>query len=511
MPLPAHWTTAPLGDLVDVYDAARVPLNKRQRLQFQGPYPYYGANGIVDRVADYLFDGVFILIAEDGGHFDDPTRTVATKVEGRFWVNNHAHVVRAREDVDPSYLAYALRTVNWMDFVGGSTRLKLTQASLKTLPIPMTSAAEQVRLAARLADALGKAERASEALAKAANLLDAYRVSITTAALSGALTRRWRAEAGAQDWKEARLGDRVKALDYGSSAKSAKMGTVPVLRMGNIKDGRLDWTDLVYTSDPREIEKYQLNRGDVLFNRTNSAELVGKTALYDDERPAIHAGYLIRIVCGPDLSPAFLTHLLNGPEARAYFGQVRSDGVNQSNINASKVADLRFQMPSLEEQQEIVRQLDRALAWVEDMRAHVRASRHLLGRLRVGVVAKGFQGELTFAEPEDEHVELLLARLASETPETRANRLAADREILVRKPAIGRMRSGQGVTANGKTRTTDLREGLLSLGGEAPAAELWALSGLAIDTFYKRLRAEISAGRIREGHKKGRLVVGDAS
>jgi len=510
MPLPAHWATVALGNLVDIHDTARIPLNKRQRLKFRGPFPYYGANGIVDHVADYLFDGVFVLIAEDGGHFDDPTRTVANKVEGRFWVNNHAHVVRAREGVDPAFLAYALRTVNWMDYVGGSTRLKLTQASLKTLPVPLTSTAEQVRLATRLTEALATAEKAAEALKRASNLIDAYRVSVLTVALSAVNTRRRRAHPDNPDWTEARLGDLVEALDYGSSAKSAKIGAVPVLRMGNIKDGRLEWGDLVYTSDPREIEKYRLNRGDVLFNRTNSAELVGKTALYDDDRPAIHAGYLIRIVCSPVLSPAFLTYLLNGPDARAYFAQVRSDGVNQSNINATKLANLRFRLPPLEEQDKIVRSLDRAFAWVEDMHKHIEASTALLARLKIGVVTKGFQGELTAIEPADEHVGLLLTRLASETAEARADRLAADRGTVIRRPTKKWPGGVRSLTVD-QVAETDLREGLVALGGEASAADLWAVSGLAIETFYKQLRSEIIAGRIRESAEKGRLVASDAA
>ena len=84
-------------------------------------------------------------------------------------------------------------------------------------------------------------------------------------------------------------------VEYGTAMKSAPSGDVPVLRMGNIQDGKLDWSDLVYTSSPKEIDRYLLKDGDVLFNRTNSPELVGKTAIYTDSRPAIFAGYIIRV------------------------------------------------------------------------------------------------------------------------------------------------------------------------------------------------------------------------
>lgn len=511
MQRPTHWAMATLGDLVDVYDFARVPLNKRQRIRFQGPFPYYGANGVVDWVEDYIFDGTFILIAEDGGHYADPTRAVAVKVDGRFWVNNHAHVVRARDGIDSAYLAYALRTVDWMEHVSGSTRLKLTQANLRSLPVPVTSSAEQVRLARRLDDALAGAESGAESLARAQALIQNFRVAVTAAALSGEVTRQWREDIGAPDWEEVRLGDQIEALAYGSSAKSSKSGTTPVLRMGNIQGGKLDWTDLAYTSDEREIEKYRLERGDVLFNRTNSAELVGKTALYDSDRPAIYAGYLIKITCGAGLSPAFLTYVLNGSDARDYFSSVRSDGVNQSNINAAKLADLRFKCPSLAEQQEIVRRLEQKLAWADEMHNHISASEALLARLRIGVVAKGFRGELTSSEPGDEHVDVLLARLASETAEARTARLNADKLSLIKRSGTSSTVGGQRAMRYGEVKADYLREKLVMLGGEASAANLWAESQLAIEDFYKQLRNEVVAGRVREGREKGWLVATDAA
>lgn len=102
-----------------------------------------------------------------------------------------------------------------------------------------------------------------------------------------------------------------KKPSYGTSSKSNKEGLIPVLRMGNLQGGKLDWTDLVYTSDTIEIEKYKLEYNDVLFNRTNSPELVGKTAIYKSEQPAIYAGYLIRVQCLPDLNPDYLNYHLN--------------------------------------------------------------------------------------------------------------------------------------------------------------------------------------------------------
>ena len=98
-----------------------------------------------------------------------------------------------------------------------------------------------------------------------------------------------------KSWAWGKLGWLTCGVQYGTAAKSAEAGTVPVLRMGNIQNAKFDWTDLVYTSDDVEVAEYLLYDGDVLFNRTNSPELVGKTAIYKGERPSIFAGYLIRV------------------------------------------------------------------------------------------------------------------------------------------------------------------------------------------------------------------------
>src|SRR4051794_15974094 len=114
------------------------------------------------------------------------------------------------------------------------------------------------------------------------------------------------------EWKWVILDDVVSGVEYGTSSKSERSGKVPVLRMGNIQNGRFDWNDLVYTNDEEEINKYLLKKNDVLFNRTNSAELVGKTAIFKGERPAIFAGYLIRIHLNQELlDPSYLTYFLN--------------------------------------------------------------------------------------------------------------------------------------------------------------------------------------------------------
>lgn len=124
--------------------------------------------------------------------------------------------------------------------------------------------------------------------------------------------------------------------------------------MGNLQNGYIDWTDLVYTNDEKDIQKYSLVKGDVLFNRTNSADLVGKTSLYRGEYPAIYAGYLIRLNYDrKKVVGEYLNYILNTQEAKEYCLAVKTDGVSQSNINAQKIGAFLFHLPPFEEQEKI--------------------------------------------------------------------------------------------------------------------------------------------------------------
>lgn len=125
--------------------------------------------------------------------------------------------------------------------------------------------------------------------------------------------------------------------------------------MGNLQRGKIDWKDLVYTSNELEISKYQLRSGDVLFNRTNTIELVGKTSIYNGERPAIFAGYLIRIsVDKSKLNSQFLNYVLNAEFSRRYSSKVLSIAVGQANINGQKLRTYPIPLPPTFAEQEAI-------------------------------------------------------------------------------------------------------------------------------------------------------------
>jgi type I restriction enzyme S subunit len=184
-------------------------------------------------------------------------------------------------------------------------------------------------------------------------------------------------------------------FSYGSSAKSGKVGDVPVLRMGNIQNGEIDWSDLVFTSDPAEIARFTLEPNTVLFNRTNSPELVGKTAIYRGGRPAVFAGYLIKITPVIGLDSDYLNFFLNSNIAKELCLRAKSDGVSQSNINATKLGAFQIPFCPPDEQQRIVVKTRTLLANVQSCKDRLDKIPMILKRFRQAVLAAACDARLT--------------------------------------------------------------------------------------------------------------------
>ncbi len=153
-----------LADVVEFLDRQRRPVTESDRVP--GPFPYYGANGVQGSIDKFLFDESLVLLAEDGGHFDDPGRGIAYRISGKTWVNNHAHVLRPKPCIDGNFLARVLENYDVTPFVTGTTRGKLTKAGASEIIVPLPPLLEQRRIAAILdqADALRAKRR--EALAQ---------------------------------------------------------------------------------------------------------------------------------------------------------------------------------------------------------------------------------------------------------------------------------------------------------------------------------------------------------
>ncbi len=145
------WQETTLGEVIEIHDYKRVPLSTKQRSKRSGPYPYYGASGVIDYVDDYLFEGRYLLVSEDGENLNSRKTPIAFFASGRFWVNNHAHIIRARPNVaDDYFLMSWLQSSNISGYITGAAQPKLSQANLKSIKLYLPPLSTQRKIASVL-------------------------------------------------------------------------------------------------------------------------------------------------------------------------------------------------------------------------------------------------------------------------------------------------------------------------------------------------------------------------
>ena len=364
---PEHWEMISLEDVASVFDKKRVPLNESQRQQMQGEYPYCGANGVVDYVNDYIFDGEYVLLAEDGGYwgsFEDS----AYLMQGKFWVNNHAHILQAKQGLSDNYfLMYQLNYLDIKPFISGTTRGKLNQGIMKGIrlalpPLPEQRAIAHVLQTIQEAKATRQRELALERERKAA-LMD-YLFSYGTRG-----EPRKQTEIGEipESWEMVRLGDYCYKPDYGYTESASNSPVGPkFLRITDIQNEEVNWETVPYCICSQEDrEKYLLKAGDIVIARIGAT--TGKTYMVDDCIEAVFASYLIRVRTKDDLLPDFLVQYFR---TNGYWEQINQSkgGRLKGGVNIPILSRLVLPLPHFSEQQkitEIMQAFDTKIAALE--------------------------------------------------------------------------------------------------------------------------------------------------
>ena len=183
-----NWNVVPFTEAVDICDTLRKPINSSERAsRIKGKeqselYPYYGATGQVGFIDDYITDGEYVLLGEDGAPFLDAFSKKAYIISGKTWVNNHAHVLKSK--TNNKFLCYYLNSFNYKGYVSGTTRLKLTQAEMKRIPVPVPPLSEQERIVARIEELFSQLDAGVETLKKTKAQLAVYRQAVLKEAFS---------------------------------------------------------------------------------------------------------------------------------------------------------------------------------------------------------------------------------------------------------------------------------------------------------------------------------------
>ncbi|NCQ58831.1 MAG: restriction endonuclease subunit S, partial [Flavobacteriales bacterium] len=187
-----NWQIKKLGEVVSILDNLRKPINSTERLQrINGKnqkdlFPYYGATGQVGWIDSFLTDGEFILVGEDGAPFLDNFKNKAYKISGKTWVNNHAHILKEKENITlNNFILYYLNSIDYRQYVNGTTRLKLTKGSLTEIPFPLPPIGIQKAIVSKIEELFSELDKGLEDLKTAQQQLKTYRQSVLKWAFEG--------------------------------------------------------------------------------------------------------------------------------------------------------------------------------------------------------------------------------------------------------------------------------------------------------------------------------------
>lgn len=347
--------------------------------------------------------------------------------------SNFCRQIRLHPEVEPAFVSLALRH----RYERGDFNLWQSQTTnirnldfhefLRGVSLPLPPLAEQRRIVAKAEELLSQVRQTRRRLSRLPRILKRFRQSVLADAFSGRLTEGWRTGRSDREparfsdatewevpepldvpeipetWTLVALNDLVTRVQYGTSLRAdGDRSGVPVLRMPNIQDGRVDLSILKHVEPgAKGLEAFRLKPGDILFNRTNSPGLVGKAAVFDQDLEAVFASYLVRLTCDAErVSSRFVCAWINSPWGRQWARTVRTDCVSQSNINSSKLRRMPVPTPPLAEQLEIVRRIESLFRFAEAVEARVTAGTAFADRLAQSVLDKALGGELVPTEAE---------------------------------------------------------------------------------------------------------------
>ena len=323
-----------LGEVADFWDSRRKPVKECDRVI--GPYPYYGANGLQGWINDFLFDEDLILLAEDGGHFDNPDRGVAYKISGKTWVNNHAHVIKPKEGVDLDYLCRVLENYDLTPWITGTTRGKLTKGGASEILIPLPPLAEQRRIASILDKADELRQKRQQAIEKLDQLLQATFIDMFGDPVSNP-----------KGWDKEKM-DTLMTIVRGGSPRPIENflgGTYPWIKIGDATKG----DDLFITKTKEAITEEGLHKtrllpeGSVIF--ANCGVSLGFARILKIQG-CIHDGWLaFQDISEDKIHKLFLLKALNS--ITQYFRDTAPDGT-QPNLNTAIMKNFELIIPPMD-------------------------------------------------------------------------------------------------------------------------------------------------------------------
>ena len=386
--LPPDWTLTPLEDLAEILDSMRVPVNSAERQQRVGNVPYYGATGQVGWIDSPLFDEELVLLGEDGAPFLDPSKPKAYIIRGPSWVNNHAHVLRARSLTTNRYLSHALNAIDYRPYVNGTTRLKLTQTAMRGIPLPLPPPNEQRRIV--------------ETIDELSSHLDVGDKALETALtkLSLAKERAFYAAFSSTTHKFITLGEIADVI--GGVAKDAKRENdrsfveIPYLRVANVQRGYLDLSQVKTIRVPPTVaDSLELRCGDILFTEGGDRDKLGRGCVWASQLSrCIHQNHIFRArLLDDNFEPRFVS-MYGNSIGRDWFQKMGKQTTNLASLNLNTLKQFPIPIIPFDLQRQIVEDVEQLNTVYSEMSKAVSNAVKRSIALRMVTFSMAFSGRL---------------------------------------------------------------------------------------------------------------------
>ncbi len=394
------WNYMMLSEAVEICDSLRKPVNSKERVkrienkQADELYPYYGATGQVGYIDNFITDGEYVLLGEDGAPFLNAFALKAYIISGKTWVNNHAHVLRSKSN--NKFLCYYLNSLDYKSYVSGTTRLKLTQAAMKKIPIPVPTMSEQEHIVARIEELFSALDNAVETLQTTKKQLAAYRQAVLKEAFDTAINDTKTCYLPIEDLltKERKgmatgpFGTMIKKHEHQSHG-------VPMLGIENIGKGVFVDGNKIFVTEEKaeELSSFRLVEGDIIISRSGT---VGEICSVPRRMEgALLSTNLMRVSLDKNkIRSDYFIYLFQSKGV--VMDQIKElcKGSTRIFLNQTILKQISFPVPNIKVQQSIVELIESRLSVCDSIEKTVDTALAQAEAMRQSILKEAFEGRL---------------------------------------------------------------------------------------------------------------------